>query len=184
MQMNLKSIWIYLSKLIGLYSTYHLIGHTRCLLNLIAQLKKAFNEMGGRLAEAQFLLNFGHLECFHQGINAWVNALNLTSWTSRRGTPPSPPPPSSITPKSMTRFWTFTLNIKVIPRTCEQKGSGLHTWSYYIMDGHCSSFDDSFLMSYFTTRDVRPPRTHSAKILEKKWKPIRYLSHIFTCRTE
>ena len=112
MQMNLKSIWIYLSKLIGLYSTYHLIGHTRCLLNLIAQLKKAFNEMGGRLAEAQFLLNFGHLECFHQGINAWVNALNLTSWTSRRrtwGTPPTPTSSSIILLKSMTRFWTFTL---------------------------------------------------------------------------
>ena len=35
-------------------------------------------------------------------------------------------------------------------------------------DGHCSSFDDSFLMSYFTTRDVRPPDdAHSVQNSEK-----------------
>ena len=90
-----------------------------------------------------------------------MNALNLTSWTSRRrtwGTPPTPTSSSIILLKSMTRFWTFTLKTsKSFQELVNKKDLGYilevtrdTSWG----DGHCSSFDDSFLMSYFTTRDV------------------------------
>ena len=50
-------------------------------------------------------------------------------------------------------------------------------------DGHCSSFDDSFLMSYFTTRDVRPPpddahrvqnSEKSSSVKKKKFKNVDF----------
>ena len=58
----------------------------------------------------------------------------------------------------MTRFWTFTLKTsKSFQELVNKKDLGYilevtrdTSWG----DGHCSSFDDSFLMSYFTTRDV------------------------------
>ena len=40
-------------------------------------------------------------------------------------------------------------------------------------DGHCSSFDDSFLMSYFTTRDVRPPPDDAHRVQNSEKVALR-----------